>query len=47
MTADVDYCHEIKEVCSLDEKLLKPFTSDWDLYPHGWDLNPAKIVLGT
>ena len=20
---------------------LKPFTSDWDLNPRGWDLNPA------
>ena len=22
--------------------VLKLFTSDWDLNPHGWDSNPAK-----
>ena len=38
---------KLKEACSLDEKLLKSFTSDWELNPHGWDLNPAKTVLGT
>ena len=37
---------KLKEACSLDEKLLKSFTSDWELNPHGWDLNPAKTVLG-
>ena len=26
---------------------LKPFTSDWDLNPHGWDSKPAKTQLGT
>ena len=27
--------------------LLKPFTTDWDLNPCGWDSNPAKTLLGT
>ena len=26
---------------------VKLFTTDWYLNPHGWDLNPAKILLGT
>ena len=24
---------------------MKPFSSDWDWNPHGWDSNPAKTLL--
>ena len=26
---------------------VKLFTTDWYLNPHGWDLNPVKILFGT
>ena len=26
---------------------MKPFTTDWDSNPHGWNSNPAKTPLGT